>query len=131
MDSTDPRIIHVDFDGRELVEHGNFDTDLCTRIPEGSAVYAYFILANQIPEISTITTTYLTFQIDGEVVGNFAHEPDNTTRYEYNVQGYGNASLAPGQHRLSIVADGPRDSLVMFDYAIYTCVGAFHSHELF
>ena len=104
-------------------------TDPC--ISEGSAIYAYFILANRIPEKPTITRTYLTFQIDGEVVGNFIHQPDNTTRYEYNVPGYANASIAPGQHRLSIAADRSINSLVMFDYAVYTCVGAFHSHELF
>ncbi|KAM5534948.1 hypothetical protein V8D89_011321 [Ganoderma adspersum] len=85
----------------------------------GSAVYAYNIIANQIPFVTTLTN--LTFQINGDLVGTYMHIPQNTTNtFEYGVLVYANTSLPYGQHTFVMSAGGSNDSLILFDSIIYT-----------
>ena len=85
----------------------------------GSAVYAYNIIANQLPFITTLTN--LTFSIDGHIVGTYMHIPENVTNtFEYGVLVYANTSLPYGRHVLAMSAAGTNDSLILFDYFIYT-----------
>ena len=85
----------------------------------GSAVYAYNIIANQIPFTTTLTN--LTFSIDGDPVGTYVHIPENTTNtFEYGVLVYANTSLPYTSHVFVMSAGGPNDSLVLFDYLVYT-----------
>lgn len=70
----------------------------------GVAIYAYFILANDIGMLAT-AGTYLSFILDDEVVGQFARNASlNTTVYQYNVPVYANPSIHDGQHILSITS---------------------------
>ena len=85
----------------------------------GTAVYAFFLLANQI--ISTTTLTNLSFVIDGAPVGpQFIHQPDSTTDILYNVSVFSHSGLSNTQHQFEIHAGGSNDSLLLFDYVIYT-----------
>ncbi|THH03755.1 hypothetical protein EW145_g6028 [Phellinidium pouzarii] len=84
-----------------------------------SAVYAFVILANFIPYVTTLTN--LSFSIDGEEVGSFMHFPSSSTDYEYHVPAYVNTSLLNMQHTLTMqTAIGDNASLVLFDYVIYS-----------
>ncbi|RDX42949.1 hypothetical protein OH76DRAFT_1248839 [Lentinus brumalis] len=86
----------------------------------GSAVYVYNLVANNIP--GTTTFTNLTFILDGTEVGQYSHFPQNNAASTilYRTVVYQNDSLAQAPHTLSIEAGGPTDSLVLFDYVIYT-----------
>ncbi|KAI0354718.1 hypothetical protein OH77DRAFT_1375495, partial [Trametes cingulata] len=86
----------------------------------GQAVYVFNLIANTIPNI--ITTTNLSFSLDGGPATVYYHAPDPNTSDDllYNVLVYSNTSLPPGLHQLRIAAGGPTASLVLFDYIIYT-----------
>ncbi|TFK55643.1 hypothetical protein OE88DRAFT_643167 [Heliocybe sulcata] len=86
----------------------------------GTAIYAYCILANYIQYTTTLTN--LTFRLDGMSVGkNYVHVPTTSTSFQYNVPVYANDSIPNGEHTLEIEATGDTNSsLVLFDYATYT-----------
>lgn len=85
----------------------------------GQAVYVFNIIANIVPFTSTSTT--LTFSLDGEIVGHYSHLPDpHGSELMYNVAVYSNHSLPHGDHTLVISAEGKGESLVLFDYVVYT-----------
>ena len=91
----------------------------------GTAIYAYFIIANTVQFATTLTNT--TFELDGEPVGRFVHIPTPDDSYLYNVPGYVNTTLQPGRHQLNIIGTGDTDSsFISFDYAVYTCVYLFY-----
>ncbi|TDL24136.1 hypothetical protein BD410DRAFT_719993 [Rickenella mellea] len=94
----------------------------------GSAIYVYGILANQVPFATTATN--LTFTLDGAVVGTFVHVPDSSSDFIYNVPFYTNPSLPMGQHTLHIESNAVTQSaLILFDYAIYTYVLLRYPHS--
>ncbi|KZP17993.1 hypothetical protein FIBSPDRAFT_792544 [Athelia psychrophila] len=84
----------------------------------GTAVYAYCVLANTVQ--STTTLTNLTFFMDGELVGTYQHIPTTSADYQYNVPVYVNTSLFNQQHVLTMEATGTNSSLILFDYVDYT-----------
>ncbi|KAI0673889.1 hypothetical protein C8Q78DRAFT_658566 [Trametes maxima] len=85
----------------------------------GEAVYVYNLIANNIAQTTTVTN--LTFSLDDMLVGNFFHQPDeNAHSLVYNVTVYANTSLSHSPHTLVISAGGATDSLVLFDYIVYT-----------
>lgn len=85
----------------------------------GTAVYAFFILANQVPYATTYTN--LSFTLDGDLAGVYSHLPDNTTNYAYNVSGFAKIGLSKSEHTIVISNEsGTNASLVLFDYLIYT-----------
>ena len=84
----------------------------------GVAVYAFVLLVNQVPDRTTFTN--LTFRIDGELAGNFTHWADNTTEILYNVPAFGRTGLPSAPHVFEIHASGGNETLVLFDYAVYT-----------
>ena len=85
----------------------------------GSAVYVFTLLANQIH--ATTTFTNLTFYLDGGLVGNFIHEPDSSASILYNVSVFGLLGISNKPHEFEIrMGGGPKDSLILFDYVIYT-----------
>ena len=86
----------------------------------GSAIYAFFVLANAIPNGTALTS--LTFELDGSQVGKFMHTATSGSDYLYNVPGYVNTSIPNGPHQLDIIASGKSTSIVLFDYAVYTYV---------
>lgn len=87
----------------------------------GTAVYAYFILANTVTGATTLTN--MSFTIDGSVVGHFVHEPTSSTDYVYDYAAYVNKSLDNTDHTIVISAVGTtNNSLILFDRLIYTLV---------
>ena len=85
---------------------------------KGTAIYAYCIMDNN---ITYITSTNLTFSIDGAQVGSYSHIPDGSNTYLYNTLVYANASVPNGNHTFVIHSPrGANDSFVLFDYVQYT-----------
>jgi hypothetical protein len=91
---------------------------ISTSIP-GSAIYAYCILDNN-PNYTTFTS--LTFTIDDAQVGSYQHTPDGSGTYVYNTLVYANALLSNGQHTFVIHNPITSDSLILFDYVVYSYV---------
>nr|VWO99247.1 Siderophore exporter MmpL4 [Ganoderma boninense] len=85
----------------------------------GSAVYVYNILPNTLP--STITLANISFSVDGEYVDRFIRAPDSGSTILYNQLVYHNTTLNDGPHSLTMTAGD--NSLVLFDYLIYTTEG--------
>ncbi|KAM5539941.1 hypothetical protein V8D89_006444 [Ganoderma adspersum] len=79
----------------------------------GTAVYVYNALANTVA--STDTTTNITFTLD-DLDHHYAHKPTNGTAFDYKIPVYTKENLANKEHILVIQAN----SLVLFDYAVYT-----------
>lgn len=87
-------------------------------ILQGTAVYAYAILANT---LTFTALTNLTFMLDGALVGSFVHVPSNSGFYQYGFPIYANSSLTNEQHTFRIeAAGGPNGSLILFDNLLYT-----------
>ncbi|KAI5117134.1 hypothetical protein M0805_008253 [Coniferiporia weirii] len=85
----------------------------------GSAVYVFIILANNVPNVTSLTS--LSFSLDGEVVGTFVHSPTSSeTDYEYNVAAYTNENLGNTLHKLTMQTTGDVPILFLFDYLIYS-----------
>lgn len=98
----------------------------------GSAIYAYFIVPDQVTDPTFTYTVNLTVTLDGEVVDNFLHSPSNSGNdFIYNFLGYMNDKLELKSHVLSFTpSNEPSSSLVLFDYAIYTCVSPTYQNDL-
>ncbi|PIL24993.1 hypothetical protein GSI_12880 [Ganoderma sinense ZZ0214-1] len=84
----------------------------------GSAVYVFNIVPNNLP--GTVTFANISFTIDGENVGSFTHTPDNSSDILYNHLVYSNTILQDGLHTLIMSAGGDAQSLILFDYLLYT-----------
>ncbi|KAI0758221.1 hypothetical protein C8Q74DRAFT_1441786 [Fomes fomentarius] len=87
----------------------------------GTAIYIYSLVANAIPP--TRTFMWLNFTIDGVQMSQsgFIHSPDpNGDKILYNQLVYSQTGLHNTLHTFSINATGLLESLVLFDYAIYT-----------
>jgi len=86
----------------------------------GSALYIFFIIANSVPNATTLTD--VDFVLDQEIVGTYTHNPSTSTDYQYNVPVYTNDSLAFAEHNMIIqpVTDAGGNVLILFDYLIYT-----------
>ena len=102
----------------------NFEAFICA----GSAIYAFFIIANAIPNGTALTS--LTFELDGSQVGSFTNTAMKGSDYLYDVPGYVNTSIPNGPHQLDIIASGASASIVLFDYAVYTYVQVLHLTRL-
>ncbi|KAI1796043.1 hypothetical protein LXA43DRAFT_650080 [Ganoderma leucocontextum] len=83
----------------------------------GSAVYVYHIVANSIPYVDTVTQ--LSFVLDGEFVGQYNHTPDSSGIIMYNVPVFVDTALSNTAHIL-VIRGGGRESLILFDYVVYT-----------
>ena len=102
--ATDPKTIQINFTGH--------------------AVYVYHILPNYLIE-GIVTSTNLAFYIDNEIVGLYNYTPTGTSPdtippIHYRVPVYANDSLAEGEHTLLIGASGETETLILFDYVVYT-----------
>lgn len=98
----------------------------------GSAFYAYFALAN-IPRSGFTSSTNLSITLDGSYAAQFVHIPDissSTEQWLYRVLVYASAVLSDEAHWVLIGSGldgdaGDQGSLLLFDYAIYTCAPLF------
>jgi hypothetical protein len=99
---------------------------LLPEVDSGTAIYIFCIIPNRIHNNPGVTTFMnLTFAIDGELAGTYQHQPDTTETVAFNFAVYANESLRNAPHSIVISPTaGPiRDStnsLILFDYAIYT-----------
>lgn len=87
----------------------------------GTAIYIYSLVANAIPP--TRTFMWFNFTIDGVQMSQsaFIHSPDpNGDKILYNQLVFSQTGLHNTPHTFSINATGVLESLVLFDYAIYT-----------
>ncbi|KAM5543079.1 hypothetical protein V8D89_003463 [Ganoderma adspersum] len=85
----------------------------------GTAVYVYNVVPNTLPGANTFVN--ISFVLDGEFVGRFLRVPDATSEILYNHLVYANASLsADVPHTLEMSATGGNESLIFFDYLLYT-----------
>ncbi|THV03973.1 hypothetical protein K435DRAFT_230092 [Dendrothele bispora CBS 962.96] len=84
----------------------------------GTAIYIFFILANNQPNATT--KTECNFTLDGAVVGNYSHSPTSSLDLEYNVTVFSKTGLLNQDHTFQIGATGTDDVFINFDYAIYT-----------
>ncbi|KAI0756180.1 hypothetical protein C8Q80DRAFT_14045 [Daedaleopsis nitida] len=86
----------------------------------GTAIYVYNVIANN-GSAGSLFTTDLTFYLDGDYVGRFVHIPlPGNSVLQYDVLVYMNQSLADALHTFTMKASGSTDSLIMFDYIVYT-----------
>ena len=83
-------------------------------------MYAFFILANSNLGAGIAARTLMTLSIDGELVQNFTHNPSSATDYTYNSSVFTNTSLVNTNHTVLISTTGTLNSLVLFDYLVYT-----------
>ncbi|KAH9912312.1 uncharacterized protein BXZ73DRAFT_107513 [Epithele typhae] len=88
----------------------------------GTAVWVYMILANQIQ--STSTTTNLAFSLDEIPRGKFMHPPDKTNDVLYQQLVFEKTGLALQTHSLEITGTGNEASLMLFDNVVYTAFEA-------
>ena len=116
------------FDGtwHDAMHYGTSDPDPITIQVNftGHAVYVYHVVVNYLT-YGIVTSTNLTFHIDNEQVGSFTHSPagsksENTPPIFYNFPVYTNDLLVEGNHTLMISAPGDIETLVLFDYIVYT-----------
>ncbi|KAF4592953.1 hypothetical protein EYR38_008659 [Pleurotus pulmonarius] len=104
----------------------------------GVSLFVYCIIANTPPHSSQIFDAFAnyTFFLDGELVGGYKHDVEQTEIFFYNVPVYVNQTMENKFHSFSIVPySKEKPVLLLFDYAIYTkcegrCVNASPSSQI-
>ena len=84
----------------------------------GTAVYLYFLVPKGLPSTTTMMNT--TFFLDGELDGEFFHAQDSGEEFQYRVPVYSKEQLENREHSFMLRATGTNESLVLFDYLVYT-----------
>lgn len=87
----------------------------------GTAVYVYFILDNHVISGSTTATSF-NITLDGQFADLFEHNPNDTAGFIYNSLVYSAENLKNQNNTVVLTSSGDPASLLLFDYAIYTCV---------
>ncbi|EJD00020.1 uncharacterized protein FOMMEDRAFT_92687 [Fomitiporia mediterranea MF3/22] len=84
----------------------------------GSAVYVYFILPNTSNDTDP---TNVSFQLDGETAGTFAHTPNPALQsFQYNVPVFIKMGLENTSHSLLVSMSPTQQTNILFDYIIYS-----------
>lgn len=88
----------------------------------GVSIWIFFILSNA--NFLVTLNTECNFTLDGQVVGNFYHLPNqSTSALQYNALAFSASGLNNSQHDLVISTnDLPYAVYINFDYAVYTYV---------
>lgn len=91
-------------------------------IPTGVSIYVYCIIANSPPAGSKDFDAFADymFLLDGEFVDTYTHDVEKRPDFFYNVPVYMNQSLAKEFHNFSIIVNNRKQTLLLFDYAVYT-----------
>ncbi|TFK89883.1 hypothetical protein K466DRAFT_7269 [Polyporus arcularius HHB13444] len=84
----------------------------------GTAVYLVNILANAVSGAST--TSSLQFTLDGAEDGTFLHSPSDSPDPIFNVVVYARDGLDNTEHTLKMQAADTPDSVILFDFILYT-----------
>ena len=112
------RTISFDFEGKAFPSQMYmYDYGVLIQNVLGQAIYVFFLLANNIPYVTTFTN--LSFTLDGEHMDVFSHEPTDSPDYDYNVPVFAKTDVPTGRHSMNVVATGANHSLLLFDYVIY------------
>ncbi|TBU33091.1 hypothetical protein BD311DRAFT_653290 [Dichomitus squalens] len=96
---------------------------------EGNSISVYCIIS-QVDRVR-IAVVNMTFELDGQPVDTFFHDPSGTKDgagnydIQYNVAVYQSNLITPGNHTLRISSIG--GSSMYFDYALYTTESDFHN----
>ena len=62
----------------------------------------------------------MNFTLDGQSAGRYTVVPDISEQFEYDVPVFMQDRLPYGEHTVEMTAYGPNDTVILFDYAIYT-----------
>ncbi|KAJ6481487.1 hypothetical protein C8R47DRAFT_982390 [Mycena vitilis] len=89
---------------------------------KGTAIYVFFIIPNFAANSGLASAVLCDFFIDGAAVGSFNHQSDGSGGFVYDTLVYKNTNVPDGDHVLLIETTGADPALIIFDYAIYTCV---------
>lgn len=79
----------------------------------GTAIWMFNILQQ-------LTFTGLNFTLDGEDAGSFIWDNASSFEFLYNQSIFQRDGLEQGPHTLVATVSGSNQSLILFDYAIYT-----------
>ena len=117
--STSPHSATLKFNGMPLSFHKEY-LQLKRFFPAGTAIWAFFILANTGGTNITIYTN-ASFELDG-VMDTYTYIPNPPQGpYTYNVSAFQRTGLDIGEHTLVMTAmQGSQASILLFDYAVYT-----------
>ncbi|KAE9402050.1 hypothetical protein BT96DRAFT_1017864 [Gymnopus androsaceus JB14] len=89
----------------------------------GTAVYIFFILANN-PADGITATTAANFTIDGALSGTFSHSPDSSApdfQFNQSSLAFSKTGMKNATHQMIISTSGLSENVwVNFDYALYT-----------
>ncbi|KZT06159.1 uncharacterized protein LAESUDRAFT_200320 [Laetiporus sulphureus 93-53] len=88
----------------------------------GTAIWVYCIIPNFVDTVTITTYVNLSFELDGDYVQTFSHEPElNNASMAYNVTVYSNTSMDNREHTLIMTPQhAVNASVVLFDWAQYT-----------
>lgn len=106
---------------------GDFRVVLTNCMIKGTAIWVYFIFANNVTSVPGVVTgeTDCRFGLDNDGAPfGYRHVPDPNApdSFLYSQLVYFRDDLLYGPHRLEIFADGDTDTYINFDYAIYAYV---------
>ncbi|KAJ7464469.1 hypothetical protein FB451DRAFT_1042421 [Mycena latifolia] len=91
-----------------------------TLIFHGTAIFVFCVLANALED--AVTNSDFVFSLDGSPNDRFTHEPSSSPDYNYGVNVFSAHGLEQGPHEVVLTTNNSAGSLLLFDYAIYTCV---------
>lgn len=89
----------------------------CTDYPDisrvGTAVYLYNILVK-------LALTDVNITLDGQLAYRYTLVPNISEQYRYDALIFSQEDIPYGEHTVEMSAFGPNQTVVLFDYAIYT-----------
>ncbi|KAJ7181027.1 hypothetical protein C8R46DRAFT_986111 [Mycena filopes] len=86
----------------------------------GTAIYIFCVLANTVG--TTVTSSDFAFTLDGSPSGTFSHQPNSSPDFIYRANVFSVDGLKQGPHDVVLSTDNSNGTLLLFDFAIYTCV---------
>ncbi|KAH9914661.1 uncharacterized protein BXZ73DRAFT_26564, partial [Epithele typhae] len=84
----------------------------------GTAVYVFNVVPNKALLVESVSD--MIFFLDGQQVGTYQHQPDDTWGYMYNVCVFAKTGLSNGAHTIEIRAGVAESNIILFDYIVYT-----------
>jgi hypothetical protein len=91
----------------------------------GTAIYVFFILPNFAADSDLASNVRCDFFLDRVAAGSFTHDSDGSSNFQYNATVFSKTGLEDGDHVLLIETKGPDSAVIIFDFALYTCVVLF------
>lgn len=115
--------ITFDFSGRTALTLDLLRAYIFLFLNSGTAIYIFFILANN-PAPGITATTAANFTIDGSLVGTYSHAPNISApdfQFNQSALAFSKTALTNDTHQMIISTSGLSENVwVNFDYALYT-----------